>query len=121
MLLSLRSIIVFVFYLQSVEPAISISAKCSVRVELIRAVHIIVFGNYTSREQEKEYLEPNENTTIDQHIELLEHPQNEHGMYSNLSSENLLMLTNCLLNVHNHTKQYDIAVLQNYSQSTSGQ
>lgn len=76
----------------------------------------IVFFPSTSRKEDQEYLALAQNTMISQNADILEQQQEEQGMYSNLSSEHLFMLTDCLLRVHNYTKQYNYSVLQNVSQ-----
>jgi len=76
-----------------------------------------VFFPSTSRKEDQEYLALAQNTMISQNtVDILEQQQEEQGMYSNLSSEHLFMLTDCLLRVHNYTKQYNYAVLQNIPQ-----
>lgn len=97
-----------------------ITAKCAIRLELIRTVDNIVFFPSTSRKEDLEYLTLAQNTMINQNTEILEQQQEEQGMYSNLSSEHLFMLTDCLLRVHNYTKQYNYALLQNIPQRSYG-
>lgn len=97
-----------------------ITAKCSIRLELIRTIDNIVFFPSTSRKEDQEYLALAQNTTINQNTDILEQQQEEQGMYSNLSSEHLFMLTDCLLRVHNYTKQYNYSVLQNIPQRSYG-
>lgn len=97
-----------------------ITAKCTIRLELIRTVDNIVFFPSTSRKEDQEYLVLAQNTTINQNIDILEQQQEEQGMYSNLSSEHLFMLTDCLLRVHNYSKQYNYALLQNIPQRSYG-
>jgi len=80
----------------------------------------IVFFPSTSRKEDQEYLALAQNTTINQNTEILEQQQEEQGMYSNLSSEHLFMLTDCLLRVHNYTKQYNYTLLQNIPQRSYG-
>lgn len=87
-----------------------------IRLELIRTVDNIVFFPSTSRKEDQEYLALAQNATINQNTDILEQQQEEQGMYSNLSSEHLFMLTDCLLRVHNYTKQYNYAILQNIPQ-----
>jgi brefeldin A-inhibited guanine nucleotide-exchange protein len=102
--------------LQFVKPDVLITAKCVIRLELIRTVDNIVFFPSTSRKEDQEYLALAQNATINQNTDILEQQQEEQGMYSNLSSEHLFMLTDCLLRVHNYTKQYNYAILQNIPQ-----
>lgn len=97
-----------------------ITAKCAIRLELIRTVDNIVFFPSTSRKEDLEYLALAQNTMINQNTDILEQQQEEQGMYSNLSSEHLFMLTDCLLRVHNYTKQYNYALLQNIPQRSYG-
>ncbi|XP_050430571.1 brefeldin A-inhibited guanine nucleotide-exchange protein 1 isoform X2 [Adelges cooleyi] len=91
---------------------ISLTVKCAIRLELIQTVDNIVFFPSTSRKEDQEYLALAQNTMISQNTDILEQQQEEQGMYSNLSSEHLLMLTDCLLRVHNYTKQYNYSMLQ---------
>lgn len=97
-----------------------ITAKCAIRLELIRTVDNIVFFPSTSRKEDLEYLALAQNTMVNQNTDILEQQQEEQGMYSNLSSEHLFMLTDCLLRVHNYTKQYNYALLQNIPQRSYG-
>lgn len=106
--------------MQPIKPDILITAKCAIRLELIRTVDNIVFFPSTSRKEDQEYLALAQSTTINQNTHILEQQQEEQGMYSNLSSEHLFMLTDCLLRVHNYTKQYNYAVLQNIPQRSYG-
>lgn len=80
-----------------------------------------MFFPSTSRKEDQEYLALAQNTAINQNTDIMEQQQEEQGMYSNLSSEHLFMLTDCLLRVHNYTKQYNYAVLQNIPQRSYGQ
>ncbi|KAE9540029.1 hypothetical protein AGLY_005281 [Aphis glycines] len=101
---------------EPVKPDTLITSKCAIRLELIRTVDNIVFFPSTSRKEDQEYLALAQNTTINQNTEIIEQQQEEQGMYSNLSSEHLFMLTDCLLRVHNYTKQYNYTLLQNIPQ-----
>ncbi|XP_050545726.1 brefeldin A-inhibited guanine nucleotide-exchange protein 2 isoform X2 [Daktulosphaira vitifoliae] len=92
---------------------IGITVKCTIRLELIQTVDNIVFFPSTSRKEDQEYLALAQNIMINQNTDILEQQQEEQGMYSNLSSEHLFMLIECLLRVHNYTKQYNYSMLQN--------
>jgi len=81
--------------------------KCVVQLELIQTIDNIVFFPATSRKEDQENLALAQADML--HIEagLSEQQREEQGMYRNLSSKHLLLLTDCLLQSHRFAKAFN--------------
>ncbi|XP_023713416.1 brefeldin A-inhibited guanine nucleotide-exchange protein 1 isoform X2 [Cryptotermes secundus] len=85
----------------------SLLIKCVVQLELIQTIDNIVFFPATSRKEDQENLALAQADLL--HIEagLSEQQREEQGMYRNLSSKHLLLLTDCLLQSHRFAKAFN--------------
>ncbi|GLH01180.1 Protein MON2 homolog [Gryllus bimaculatus] len=81
--------------------------KCVVQVELIQTIDNIVFFPATSRKEDQENLALAQADLLHVETGLLETQREEQGMYRNLSSKHLLLLTDCLLQSHRFAKAFN--------------
>ncbi|XP_059144360.1 brefeldin A-inhibited guanine nucleotide-exchange protein 1-like isoform X2 [Physella acuta] len=86
----------------------SLLIKCVVQLELIQTIDNIVFFPATSRREDAENLAvaqggDNDSLTDSYH----EHSSDEQGMYQYLSSSQLLMFVDCLLESHRYAKSFN--------------
>lgn len=82
--------------------------KCVVQLELIQTIDNIVFYPATSRKEDQENLALAQADILDwEDASLSEQQREEQGMYRNLSSKHLLMLTECLMQSHRFAKEFN--------------
>jgi brefeldin A-inhibited guanine nucleotide-exchange protein len=87
----------------------SLLIKCVVQLELIQTIDNILFFPATSRKEDAENqaaaAQTNSFDLSSSPLNLTQHE--DHGMYHFLSSDQLLMLLNCLLESHSFAKQFN--------------
>nr|CAD7445253.1 unnamed protein product [Timema bartmani] len=81
--------------------------KCVVQLELIQTIDNIVFFPATSRKEDQENLALAQADLLHTEAGLSEQQREEQGMYRNLSSKHLLLLTDCLLQSHRFAKAFN--------------
>ncbi|KDR19475.1 Brefeldin A-inhibited guanine nucleotide-exchange protein 1 [Zootermopsis nevadensis] len=81
--------------------------KCVVQLELIQTIDNIVFFPATSRKEDQENLALAQADLLHVEAGLSEQQREEQGMYRNLSSKHLLLLTDCLLQSHRFAKAFN--------------
>ncbi|XP_063238863.1 brefeldin A-inhibited guanine nucleotide-exchange protein 1 isoform X2 [Bacillus rossius redtenbacheri] len=81
--------------------------KCVVQLELIQTIDNIVFFPATSRKEDQENLALAQADLLHTEAGLSEQQHEEQGMYRNLSSKHLLLLTDCLLQSHRFAKAFN--------------
>lgn len=80
--------------------------KCVVQLELIQTIDDIVFFPTTSKKEDAEYLAAAQHS-LDTPFEVDSTQQEDQGMYQFLSSQQLLMLADCLLESHKFAKNFN--------------
>ncbi|XP_049777392.1 brefeldin A-inhibited guanine nucleotide-exchange protein 1 [Schistocerca cancellata] len=85
----------------------SLMIKCVVQLELIQTIDNIVFFPATSRKEDQENLALAQADMLHVEAGLSEQQREEQGMYRNLSSRHLLLLTDCLLQSHRFAKAFN--------------
>ena len=80
--------------------------KCVVQLELIQTIDDIVFFPTTSKKEDAEYLAAAQHS-LDTPFEMDGTQQEDQGMYQYLSSQQLLMLADCLLESHKFAKDFN--------------
>ncbi|XP_071174022.1 brefeldin A-inhibited guanine nucleotide-exchange protein 1-like isoform X5 [Mytilus edulis] len=80
--------------------------KCVVQLELIQTIDDIVFFPTTSKKEDAEYLAAAQHS-LDAPYEMDTSQQEDQGMYQFLSSQQLLMLADCLLESHKFAKDFN--------------
>ncbi|XP_046396224.1 brefeldin A-inhibited guanine nucleotide-exchange protein 1 isoform X2 [Ischnura elegans] len=81
--------------------------KCVVQLELIQTIDNIVFFPATSRKEDAENLALAQADMLHVEAGMSGQQKEEQGMYPNLSSTHLLLLTDCLLRSHRFAKEFN--------------
>lgn len=90
----------------------ALSIKIIVQLELIQTIDNIVFYPATSRKEDQENLALAQ-ADISQEPPILDQQREEQGMYRNLKTQQLFMLTECLMKSHRFAKSFHSNLDQN--------